>query len=42
VIERTSAPVPEPGSLFLTGLGCGAVWLLRRRRVPATSSRATR
>jgi hypothetical protein len=32
VIERTSAPVPEPGSLFLTGLGCGAVWLLRRRR----------
>ena len=32
VIERASAPVPEPGSLFLTGLGCGAVWLLRRRR----------
>jgi hypothetical protein len=32
VIERTSAPVPEPGSLFLTGLGLGVAWLLRRSR----------
>jgi hypothetical protein len=32
VIERASAPVPEPGSLFLTVLGLGAVGLLRRRR----------
>ena len=32
VIERTSAPVPEPASLFLTMLGLGVAWLLLRRR----------
>ena len=32
VIERTSAPVPEPGSDFLTVLGLGVAWLLLRGR----------
>ena len=31
VVERPS-PVPEPGSLFLTVLGVGAVWRLQRTR----------
>lgn len=31
VIERASAPVPEPGSLFLTVLGLGVAWLLLRQ-----------
>jgi len=34
VIERASAPVPEPGSLLMTVPGLFAVWLLHRRRLP--------
>jgi hypothetical protein len=28
----TLAPVPEPSTMVLTGLGVGALWLLRRRK----------
>jgi hypothetical protein len=33
VVERASAPVPEPGSLFLILVGLGALWRLQRSRL---------